>query len=204
MEPGEFSRYRPHPWHGLETGPEPPELVTAYIEITPQDTVKYELDKATGFLKVDRPQLTSSSPPTLYGLIPRTYCATRVAALSPEVEQADGDPLDICVLSERLITSGDILLPARVIGGLRMIDGDEADDKIVAVLANDPVWGEASDLADLPASLVDRLVHYFMTYKLLPWEQVRVEITERYGRDHAFAVVEAAMADYVAEFGPPG
>ena len=74
--------YRPHPWHGLEPGPDPPRVVTAYIEITPFDVVKYELDKDSGLLKVDRPQESSSSPPTLYGLIPRTYCGPRVAGLT--------------------------------------------------------------------------------------------------------------------------
>jgi len=187
----------------LEPGPAPPYVVTAYIEITPHDTVKYELDKESGFLKVDRPQLTSSSPPVLYGLIPRTYCGPRVAAFSPEVSTADGDPLDICVLSERLIQHGDILLPARVIGGLRMLDGGEADDKIVAVLDNDPVWEPDSELADIPDSMVKRLEHYFLTYKMVPGEEVDVAIAGRYGREQAGRVIEAAMADYVEEFGDP-
>ena len=77
--PRPFYRWRPHPWHGLETGPDPPGLVHGYIEITPFDLVKYELDKGTGYLRVDRPQRTSSQPPTLYGIIPRTFCGDRVA-----------------------------------------------------------------------------------------------------------------------------
>ena len=199
--PQAYSKSRPHPWHGLETGPDPPALVTAYVEITPRDTVKYELDKSSGLLKVDRPQHTSSSPPTLYGLVPRTYCGPRVAALSPGVERADGDPLDICVFSERPIDKADILLPARVIGGLRMIDHGEADDKIVAVLANDPVWEDDEDLESLPPNLVGRLEHYFLTYKLVPGEDSSVEIEEAYGRDHAYAVIEASMSDYQERFG---
>lgn len=190
---------RAHPWHGVTPGPNPPDLVTAYIEITPRDVVKYELDKVSGLLKVDRPQQTSSSPPTLYGLIPQTYCGTNVGALSPETQVADGDPLDICVFSERLIDRADILLPARVIGGLRMIDGGEADDKIIAVLANDGVFADARTLTDLPTHLIDRLEHYFLTYKLIPGQHHPVSIEERYGRDHAYRVVEAAIVDYENE-----
>src|SRR3954471_20422020 len=126
--PQPFFRWRPHPWHGLESGDRSPEVVLAYIEITPFDTVKYEIDKATGYLRVDRPQRGAATPPTLYGFIPRTYCGKRVAALSaPGVERADGDPLDICVMSERAITRSDIVLNARVIGGIQMIDNGEAD-----------------------------------------------------------------------------
>lgn len=199
--PDPFYQWRPHPWHGLDAGPNPPEVVTAYIEITPFDVVKYEVDKRTGYLKVDRPQRGSSSPPELYGLIPRTYCAARVADLSPETDRADGDPLDVCVLSERPIDHGEIMLDARVVGGIRMLDDDEADDKIVAVLVGDAVWSSVRDLDDIPRALVDRLVHYFLTYKVMPGEESRVSIPEVYGRDHAFAVVEAAMADYKETFG---
>jgi inorganic pyrophosphatase len=104
--------WRPHPWHGLETGDDPPRVVNAYIEITPFDLVKYEVDKLTGYLRVDRPQRTSSQPPALYGFIPRTYCGERVAALAPKSTRGDGDPLDICVISERPISKSEILLRA--------------------------------------------------------------------------------------------
>ena len=191
---------RPHPWHGLDVGPDPPHVVTAYIEITPRDVVKYELDKQSGLLKVDRVQQSSSSPPTLYGLIPRTYCGERVAALSPGADRADGDPLDICVYSERPIDKADLILQARVIGGLRMLDNGEADDKIIAVLDNDPYWAEAQDLDDLPTNTVDRLDHYFRTYKLVGASDPPVNIESRYGREEAYKVVEASMADYSASF----
>ena len=189
---------RAHPWHGIPAGPNPPSLVTAYIEITQRDVVKFELDKESGLLKVDRPQRTSSSPPTLYGLIPQTYCGTAVAELSPNTDIADGDPLDICVLSEQPIDKADIILTARVIGGLRMIDGGEADDKIVAVLANDPVFADELEITDLPKEIVDRLEHYFLTYKMVPGQPHDVSIEERYGSAHAHAVVHASMADYAA------
>jgi inorganic pyrophosphatase len=199
--PEPFYQWRPHPWHGLGVGPDPPGLVTAYIEITPFDVVKYEVEKQTGYLKVDRPQRGSSSPPTLYGLIPRTYCAQRVAALSPETDRADGDPLDICVISERPIDRAEVMLSVRVVGGIRMIDTGEADDKIIAVLVGDPVFSDVDDLDDVPKAIVDRLVHYFLTYKVLPGEDSKVSIPEVYAKAHAFAVVEAAMADYAEAFG---
>src|SRR5690554_933925 len=139
--PSPFYRWRPHPWHGLSAGPDMPSVVHAYIELTPFDSVKYEIDKETGYLRVDRPQRTSSQPPSLYGFIPRTYCGERVCRLSPQSERGDGDPLDICVISERPINKSEIILNARVVGGIQMIDGGEADDKIIAVLAKDNFWG---------------------------------------------------------------
>jgi inorganic pyrophosphatase len=160
---GEPSRFRPHPWHGLAVGPEPPALLTAYIEITPFDLIKYEVDKHSGYLRVDRPQRGSSQPPALYGFIPRTYCDHEVHRLSPTSTRGDGDPLDICVLSERPITRNEILIRARVVGGLQMVDDGDADDKIIAVLDNDYVYGTARDIADLPKVLVERLQHYFAT-----------------------------------------
>jgi inorganic pyrophosphatase len=198
--PAPFYRWRPHPWHGLEVGPKPPQVVTAYIEITPFDSVKYELDKATGYIRVDRPQRSSAQPPALYGFIPRTYCGTRTAQLSnPPVEKGDGDPLDICVISERPITRSDIILNARVVGGLQMIDNGEADDKIIAVLDKDLFWGQANDISELPPTMVERLGHYFATYKLVPGASPNV--SKVYGHDHAEKVILAAMEDYDNEHG---
>lgn len=196
-----FERHRPHPWHGLTPGKDPPLLLHAYIEITPFDPVKYEIDKVTGYLRVDRPQRSSSLPPALYGFVPRTYCGPRVAALSPGVTQADGDPLDICVLSERPINRAEVLLDARVVGGLLMIDHGEADDKIIAVLHNDNVWGAATDISDIPQRLVERLEHYFATYKLVPGSPSSVMVQKVYGVAHAEQVVRAAMEDYNDLFG---
>ena len=199
--PKPYYRWRPHPWHGLSPGSDPPRIVTAFIEITPFDVVKYEVEKQTGYLMVDRPQRGSSSPPTLYGLIPQTYCSEHVAALSPEVDKADGDPLDICVISERPIDRSEVLLSAKVVGGMRMIDQGEADDKIVAVLASDAFWADIDDLHELPRAMVERLEHYFLSYKAVPGAENTVSIPEVYGRNHAFTVVEAAMADYQDAFG---
>jgi len=194
-------KWRPHPWHGLAIGEDPPSVVWAYIEITPFDLVKYEVDKPTGYLRVDRPQRTSASPPTLYGFIPRTYCGPRVAKLSPSSTRGDGDPLDICVVSERPIAKSEVILSARVIGGFRMVDAGDADDKIIAVLRSDAFWGEATTLTDLPAALIERLRHYFLTYKLVPGQPNRVTIEEIYDAERAHRVIEAAIADYTEEFG---
>lgn len=199
--PQPFYRWRPHPWHGLEVGNEPPYLVHAYIELTPFDRVKYEIDKVTGYLRVDRPQRTSSHPPALYGFIPRTFCGPRVGDLCPGCELGDGDPLDICVISERPISKSEVVLDARVVGGIRMIDQGEADDKIVAILQNDSFWGDITDIADLPQAMIERLRHYFGTYKLAPGQESQFAIKETYGLPDALRVVEAAIEDYEHEYG---
>lgn len=199
--PPPFYRFRPHPWHGLETGADAPRVVNAYIEITPFDSIKYEIDKATGYLRVDRPQRGAAMPPTLYGFIPRTYCAARVASQSaPGIQRADGDPLDICVISERPITRSEILLNARIIGGIQMIDNGEADDKIVAVLENDWFWGSAENIDAVPKAIIERLTHYFSTYKLMPGTENRARVAGVYDRTHAWRVVEAAMSDYAESY----
>ncbi len=199
--PPPFFRWRPHPWHGLGVGPEPPQIVHAYIEMTPFDLVKYEIDKKTGYLRVDRPQRSSSHPPALYGFVPGTFCGERVGALMEGSSQGDGDPLDICVFSERPITRSEVILNARVIGGLPMLDGGEADDKIIAVLGNDNLWKAIEDIEAFPEILIERLRHYFTTYKLIPGEESKVSIGPAYGRKHAEVVIQASIQDYEEEFG---
>ncbi len=199
--PKPYYRWRPHPWHGLEAGPQPPQIVHAFVEITSFDLVKYEVDKETGYLRVDRPQRTSSQPPTIYGFVPRTYCGHRVNELSPNAKKGDGDPLDICVVSERPIDRSEIILNARVVGGLQMVDGGEADDKIIAVLENDTIWAEVDDVELLPDIMIERLRHYFTTYKLVPGHETSVSIDQVYGRDHAEEVIMAAIEDYKDEYG---
>ncbi|MBT8143336.1 MAG: inorganic pyrophosphatase [Gammaproteobacteria bacterium] len=197
----EFYKYRPHPWHGLTTGDRVPDVVNAFIEITPFDLVKYETDKKSGYLRVDRPHRTSSLPPTLYGFVPRTYAGDKVAALMKGAQSGDHDPLDICVMSERPIARAEVVLHARIVGGIPMLDHGEADDKLIAVLVNDNVWDDVRDVAELPQQLVDRLRHYFSTYKLLPGEPAqRVKVGAPYGVEHARKVLAAAIADYQAEF----
>ena len=196
MEP--YSVSRPHPWHGLSTGPEPPSLVNVFVEITSFDLVKYEVDKETGYLRVDRAQKTSSLPPAIYGFIPQTYADREVAALMPGANVGDRDPLDICVLSERPISRAEVLLHARVVGGLPMLDRGEADDKIIAVMKQDEIYGKLKDISECPTPLVNRLKHYFLTYKNLPDSQIanQVEIAAVYGREEAMEVIKRSMEDY--------
>jgi inorganic pyrophosphatase len=176
--------------------------VTAYIEITPFDSVKYELDKATGYIRIDRPQRGSAQPPALYGFIPRTYCGPKTAALTEGLaSKGDGDPLDICVVSERPVTRSDIILNAKVVGGLQVIDNAEADDKIIAVLQNDLVWGQCDDLEQLPKNFVERLTHYFETYKLVPGGKHTSKIARVYGFEQAAEVIKASIEDYNAVYG---
>ena len=196
-----------HPWHGVEIGPRAPHVVTVYVEIVPSDTVKYELDKETGLLKIDRPQKYSNVCPSPYGLIPQTLCGERVAELCSQRTGrsgivGDGDPMDICVLTEKDLTHGNILVHATPIGGLRMLDGQEADDKILAVLEGDALYGAFRDLGELPPLLLDRLRHYFLTYKQAPDRaSPEVEITHVYGRAEAEDVIRRSQADYQASFG---
>lgn len=199
--PKPFFRWRPHPWHGLDIGPNPPQIVHAFIEITPFDLVKYEVDKITGYLRVDRPQRSSSQPPTLYGFIPRTFCGPKVGRMFPNALEGDGDPLDICVISERPITKAEIVLNARVVGGLRMVDHGEADDKIIAVLSNDLFWSNVNDISELPQVLVERLRHYFGTYKLVPGQENQTFIESVYDVKKAMEIVQSAIEDYEQMFG---
>jgi inorganic pyrophosphatase len=191
-----FPQQKAHPWHGISPGENCPAEVTCFIEIVPGDTIKYEIDKQSGYLKIDRPQLYSNVAPLLYGFIPQTYCGAEIAKLAG-VEKGDGDPLDIVVLTEHTVPHGDIILKAIPIGGLRMIDKGEADDKIVAVLVNDAVYGNITDLSQVPEKVLNRLKHYFMTYKLSPDSgSTPVKIATEYGRDVAQSVVKASLKDY--------
>jgi inorganic pyrophosphatase len=190
-----------HPWHGVDIGKNAPDEVTVFVEIVPGDTVKYEIDKPSGYLKIDRPQQYSNVVPANYGFIPRTYCGDNVAGLAREnsgvnISGGDGDPLDILVLTEHHIPRGDIILKASPIGGLCLIDNGQADDKIIAVLKGDKVYEQYRELADLPEGVLRRFEHYFLTYKTLPGDARVCDITRSYGRDEAGTVIRAAMQDY--------
>ena len=196
--------FQAHPWHGVTPGT--PDRVNAYIEIVPTDAVKYELDKTSGHLRVDRPQRFSSMSPTLYGFIPQTYCGREVGELCDlrtgrQGIEGDKDPMDICVLSEKTFAYGGFFLHARPIGGLRMIDGNQADDKIIAVLESDLAFGEVFEIGDVPKGLVDRLKHYFLSYKQLPSDKdKKVEIVDVYDRAEAHEVITRSLRDYENEF----
>lgn len=199
-------QFQAHPWHGLTPGKDAPETVNAYIEIVPTDVVKYELDKQSGHLHVDRPQRFSSMCPSLYGFIPQTFCGEEVAKLSAERTGAsdikgDGDPMDICVLTEKTFAQGNFFLRAKPIGGLRMIDGEQADDKIISILESDLAYGHIRDIRECPKALVDRLNHYFLSYKQLPGDAPRrVEIVDVYDREEALDVIRRSLIDYKNNF----
>lgn len=196
-----------HPWHGVPLGAGAPAACICYVEMVPTDTVKYEVDKETGILRLDRPQRYSSQPPCLYGFLPRTLCDAAVGARCSERTGragivGDGDPLDVCILTEKTISHGAVLVEAIPIGGLRLLDGQQADDKIVAVLKDDSVYGAWRHIADVPSALLDRLRHYFLTYKSMPDAPKRaVEIAEIYDAAEAHATIRASLSDYAARFG---
>ena len=196
-----FRTNKAHPWHGIEVGEKAPAEVMVFVEIVPRDTVKYEVDKETGYLIIDRPQQYSNVVPANYGFIPQTYCGENIAQLASKnsdrtVEKGDGDPLDILVLSEHHIPRGDIILKAKPIGGFCLLDDGEADDKIIAILKGDKVFQQYGEITELPKGILERFEHYFLTYKNLPDEPNRCEIAFSYGREESFEVIKAAMADY--------
>ena len=198
----QFRTEKAHPWHGIDIGDDAPDEVTVFIEIVPGDTVKYEIDKASGYLKIDRPQKYSNIVPANYGFIPRTYCGAGIARLAKDgggadaVVEGDGDPLDVLVLSEHHIPRGDIILKARPIGGLCLIDGGQADDKIISVLKGDKIFGEYDDVDQLPTGVLDRIRHYFLTYKSLPGTANACAISRVYGRSESLKVINTAIEDY--------
>ena len=199
----DFSKaHKAHPWHGISLGNNVPEEVRAFIEIVPTDTVKYEVDKVSGYLTIDRPQKFSNIVPSLYGFLPRTYCGPKMAELTNKAlvrndVEGDGDPLDICILTEKDVTHGDIIAKARPIGGLRLLDHNQADDKIIAVLMSDAVYGMMTDIEQVPPAIIRRLIHYFSTYKDIPGENTeRMKFISIYGPDVAKDVILRSMEDY--------
>lgn len=198
-----------HPWHGVTIGEDAPNMVKAYIEINSNDQIKYEIDKPSGLIFIDRPQKYSNIVPALYGFLPQTYCDTLVAEYCMEKSGktnivGDGDPLDIIVLSERNIDRGNILVDCVPVGGFRMIDGGEADDKIIAVLKDDQVYGKMTSIEEVPPLVLDRVKHFFLTYKINPnndGSDKKVEITHTYGQDEAFEVIKRSNDDYINKYG---
>lgn len=200
--------HKAHPWHGIAAGENAPAVVTAFIEIVPTDTVKYEIDKTSGWLKVDRPQNFAVGVPALYGFVPQTYCDQQVAihcmvTTGLQNIQGDRDPLDILVLTEKNISNGGVLVQAIPIGGLLMIDKNEADDKIIAVLKDDAVYGHLTHIEQLNEKQLNKLKHYFLTYKDMPGTSGRtVEIATVYGPEEARSVISKSMEDYSRSFNP--
>jgi inorganic pyrophosphatase len=199
-------RFVSHPWHGINIGKKQPETVNAFIEIIPSDSIKYEVDKDSGYIMVDRPQKFSNHMPCMYGFVPQTYCDKKVAdycisKTGMEAIVGDHDPLDICVLSEREVNRGNIIAECIPVGGFRMIDGGEADDKIIAVLKDDQAYGNCKSIDELPQMVIDRAKHFFLTYKDLEGDSKNVEITHVYGADEAKEVIKRSSEDYQDNFG---
>lgn len=169
-----------NPWHQVSIGRKSPSVVQCIIEIPKGSRAKYELDKESGLLRLDRVLYSSVYYPTNYGFIPRTYCD-------------DGDPLDILVMS--LINLEPLcIVEAKVIGVMRMLDNGEADDKIIAVAANDVSVSHLNDISELPDHTIQELRNFFEEYKKLEKKSVKVE--EFQNKDLAYQIVEQAIVDY--------
>lgn len=173
-----------HPWHDVSFGENAPEQVTGIIEIPKNCRAKYELDKESGMLILDRVLYSSINYPANYGFIPQTYCE-------------DHDPLDILVLSQIEITPM-CLVQANVIGVMRMLDGGEMDDKIIAVATNDMSVNHITDISELPKHSIKELRSFFEDYKKLENKSVVVE--EFQGKDIAMKVIEQSIIDYKEKF----
>lgn len=169
-----------NPWHHVSPGKDVPAVVTGIIEIPSGSRAKYELDKESGLLKLDRVLYSSVYYPANYGFIPQSYCE-------------DGDPLDILVLS-KINCVPLCMVNAKVIGVMRMIDQEEADDKIIAVAADDVSVNHIDDISELPPHFIKELRHFFEEYKTLERKKVRVE--EFLGKETAQEIILQSFEDY--------
>lgn len=174
-----------HPWHDIPAGDRVPDEVNAVVEIPKGSKNKFELDKETGLLRVDRVLYSSVVYPANYGFIPRTFCD-------------DGDPLDILVLGQEPVP-GRTILVARPIGLMQMLDQGQADDKILAVHVNDPAYASYRDVTELPAHIALELERFFLDYKKLESKDVKVESFQ--GAGPARVAVAAAVELYDRTYG---
>lgn len=173
-----------NPWHDVAFGENAPNVVNGIIEIPKGNRAKYELDKDSGMLKLDRVLFSSVYYPANYGFIPRTYCD-------------DNDPLDILVISQIDIVPM-CIVSAKVIGVMRMIDGGEADDKIIAVAEGDPSVSHINDISELPQHFISELQSFFEDYKKLEHKTVKVEGFQN--NELAREIVQTAISDYNLKF----
>ncbi|MEM6724973.1 MAG: inorganic diphosphatase [Bacteroidota bacterium] len=173
-----------NPWHHVQPGEDTPDVVNGIIEIPKNTRAKYELDKASGLLIMDRVIYSSMYYPANYGFIPQTYCD-------------DNDPLDILVLSQIDIVPM-CIVSAKVIGVMRMLDGGEMDDKLIAVAENDMSVNHINDISELPAHLLKELRNFFEDYKKL--ENKTVEVEDFQNATVAKEILRQALVDYQAKF----
>jgi len=176
-----------HPWHDVEIGPDAPEIVPVVIEVPKGSKTKYELDKNSGLIRVDRILYSSVHYPANYGFIPRTYCE-------------DHDPLDVLLLGQETVVPLSIMR-AKAIGVMKMRDQGEADDKIIAVHADDPEYRHYQSIRELPPHRLTEVSRFFLDYKAL--EKKTVEIDDFLDRDDALQVIRDAIALYVKFFSDP-
>ncbi|MCL5098003.1 MAG: inorganic diphosphatase [Candidatus Omnitrophica bacterium] len=174
-----------HPWHETDPGKAVPKTVNAIIEIPRGSQAKYELDKESGLLKLDRVLFSAVYYPANYGFIPQTFCG-------------DNDPLDILVICT-VEADPLCIIESTVIGLMRMIDGKEVDDKIIAVAKNDMAVNHIGELDELPPHTTIQLKRFFEDYKKLEHKNVVVE--QFYGKDEAYRVINDSLALYRKKFG---
>jgi inorganic pyrophosphatase len=172
-----------HPWHDVALPDDVGAWFPAFIEIPAGSRVKYELDKPTGLLKVDRVLYSAVHYPANYGFVPRTYCP-------------DGDPIDVLVLGQEVVVPG-VLMRARAIGVMRMRDEKGQDDKLIAVHADDPEYAHLRDVSQLPPHRLRELQRFFLDYKQL--EGKEVEVDAPFGADRALPILREAVALYARE-----
>lgn len=173
-----------NPWHDVSPGDNPESFVKSIIEIPKNSRAKYELDKESGMLILDRVLYSAVYYPANYGFIPKTYCD-------------DNDPLDILVLSQIEVVPM-CIVPAKVIGVMRMLDQGEADDKIIAVAADDKSVSHFNDVSELPHHFLSEMRSFFEDYKKL--ENKTVVVEDFQGRDEALRILNQAFQDYQIKF----
>lgn len=169
-----------HPWHDVDLGKESPGIVSAVIEIPKGSKLKYELDKASGLIKVDRVLFSSVVYPANYGFIPKTYCD-------------DHDPLDVLVLGQEPVVPLAVMR-AKIIGVMRMQDQGESDDKLIAVHADDPEYAPYESINDLPEHRMKEVKRFFEDYKAL--ENKKVVVEGFLDRKEALGILKSALEFY--------